>query len=206
MSKTILFYIVLLFFVFINTKTFPQSNISLKASGLNYCFTEYSIQNQFQNKVGNNTKLILEPGMIISYDNFITGDYFSFRIKQGLFIDKMNMKSGFTSIGLRQKIFSSFEHSLNLAIGPCINYRKSWDKIKDYKNEDNYNISGDTEYKILIFNAELEYNYSISPKSDISLSVNYNQPYTIGISAGLRYWFNKKVRNKKKCISCPAFH
>ncbi|OFX58813.1 MAG: hypothetical protein A2046_05570 [Bacteroidetes bacterium GWA2_30_7] len=197
----------ILFFIFlINFKALSQSNFSLKLSGFNYCFTKYSIQNNFQNGLNQKQSLIIEPGFIISYDNFITGDYFSFRLKQGLFIDKLNMKSGFTSLGLRRKLFSNFEHSLNFAIGPSIIYRDSWNKISGYNNEDDYNVNGYIEYKFMIINAEIEYNYSISPKSDISLSINYNQPYTIGFSAGLRYWFNKKVRNKKKCISCPSFH
>lgn len=197
---------ILFIIVLINFKTFSQSNFSIRLSGLNYCFTKYSIQNYFKNGLNKNNSLVLEPGLILTYDSYITGDYFSFRIKQGLYLDKINMKSGFTSIGLRRKIFSNFEHSLNLAVGPCINYRESWINIPNYGNEDNFNYSGNTEYKFLIINAELEYNYSISPKSDISFSINYNQPYTIGFSAGLRYWFNKKVRNKKKCISCPSFH
>ena len=206
MNKGIIVYTFIILFALINIKTYSQSNFSFRISGLNYCFTDYSINNQFQNTLNKNKKILLESGIIITYDNFITGDYFSLRLKQGLFLDKMNMKSGFTSIGLRRKIFSSFEHSLNIAVGPCINYRESWNKISDYDNEDNYKVSGNIEHKFLILNAELEYNYSISPKSDISFSINYNQPYTVGFSVGLRYWFNKKVRNKKKCISCPSFH
>ena len=206
MLKVVLILKTVLIIFLINIKANSQSNFSVRFSGLNYCFTEYSIQNNFKNSINKSNSLILEPGLILTYDNFITGDYFSMRIKQGLFIDKMSNYAGFTSIGLRRKIFSNFEHSLNLAVGPCINYRESWTKITTYENEDNFNSSGNIDYKFMLINAELEYNYSISPKSDISLSINYNQPYTIGISAGLRYWFNKKVRNKKKCISCPAFH
>lgn len=190
----------------ININAYSQSNFSIRFSGINYCFTNYSIQNDLKNSLNKSKKLILEPGFNITYDNFISGDYFSMRIKQGLFIDKMNMKSGFTSIGLRRKLFSRFEHSLNLAVGPSIIYRESWNKISGFNNEDYFSSSGNIDYKFMLINAELEYNYSISPKSDISISINYNQPYTIGISAGLRYWFNKKVRNKKKCISCPSFH
>lgn len=101
---------------------------------------------------------------------------------------------------------TSYKHSANISIGPSIILRENWNDLPNYRNPYNFILlKNGMEYRIKALNLELEYNYQISSKTDLSISLNHSIPHDIALYIGFRFWVNKKIK-KKNCMSCPNFH
>jgi hypothetical protein len=206
MKISFMYFTTILLFITFNSYVFGQSNFGIKINSVSYSFIKSENSQLYVNALNKSKSLLVEPGIILNYEKFLSGDFFSFKIEQGVFKDRMNNVSAYTQIALSRKIFQSYKSSFAISLGPAVLYRKTWTLNPQYENEFNYNKTNNLDYKIQILSAELMYAFQLGSKTDFSVSIKYFQPYAFNPTIGMRYWFNKKVRRKKGCISCPAFH
>ena len=181
-----------------------QNNVSIKFTSLSYQFTETQ-PDIIKLKLSQNGQLALEPGVLLSYEGYASSTT-ALKVTQLFMIDKAMHFAGKTQIMIKFRIVKSFKHSLYFAIGPGLNYRKTWADIAGYIDEPIYNTSSDWQYKLNWLSGEIEYNYYLSKYFDLSVSLNHIQAESIGLAIGIKYWINKTPSKKNRCISCPSFH
>lgn len=179
---------------------YSQANISFQLIGLGVDFGKKENVDLYQTKVANGN-ILLEPGLKIGLEAYAS-DITSLKFVQTARLDACNKLAGSTQILLRFRLFKVWKHSLNIGIGPQAFYRQSWSDIENYQNEKTYK-GLDFQYKIMWISGEIEYNYVMNKKWDFSFSLLHQNPTTLGIGLGAKYWFTRK---SNRCNTCPSFH
>ncbi|HBF87770.1 MAG TPA: hypothetical protein DDX39_03930 [Bacteroidales bacterium] len=195
----------IIFFLLISVNTFSQSNMSLKLSSLGYSFANENA-NLYNNILANNANLPIEPSLIFNYDYFISDDKLSLNFKQIIIYDRVSKLTGLTGFSFRQRLFNYYKHSMNISLGASIYYRQTWEIFSEYKNVENLLSSESIQYKPVSPTAGIEYAYMLNKTLDFIVGIDYFQFKTLNLDFGFRYWISKKIRNNRKCISCPTFH
>lgn len=199
-----LFSLFLLLLIFFNNTITAQNSVSFKANTLTYQFTD--TQPELANlKLTNDGKLAIEPGVIIAYEAYATSNT-ALKLSQAVIFDKTGHLAGATSAMIKFRLLKSFKHSIYAALGPTLHFRKNWADMDEYIDEPIYNSTDEWQHKISWLSAEIEYNYYLNRKMDLSISLNHIQAESIGLAVGVKYWINKKPRKKRGCVSCPGFH
>lgn len=180
-----------------------QSTIQLKMSFLGiHPFNEVN-NHLFENRLDANGIFITEPGLILSFENFLRGDTFAWRGMMGFFSDAASKPAIFIHLGFKQRLLQIWRNSFSLCVGGNLYGRDSWSTIPGYITDNSWGANGDWEYKLGIM-AELEYALFLNDNNDITLSVLYgHQPNTFSFTVGYKYWFSSVIKNPKKCGSCP---
>jgi len=181
-----------------------QNNLSLKFTSLSYQLTENQPE-ILKLKLSENGQLAFEPGFMLAYEGYASSTT-ALKVSQLLLMDKAMHFAGKTQIMIKFRIVKSFKHSLYFAIGPGLNYRKTWSDMEGYVDEPIYNTFSDWQYKLNWLSGEIEYNYYLTKYTDLSISLEHVQAESIGLAVGFKYWINKTPGKKKGCISCPSFH
>ena len=181
--------------------TFSQSNFSVGLTGLGVDFGDCDNAEIYKLKVGSNGKIVLEPGLRFGAEIYAS-PITSLKFVQNVRFDSMEKIAGSTQIMLRFRLFKVYKHSLNIGIGPQVFYRQSWQEIDGYIDEKIYE-SGAAQYKICWLSGELEYNYWITKKCDLSFAINHLSPEVASFAIGVKYWISRK---SNKCNTCPSFH
>ena len=197
--KTILSVI---FLVFINFKILSaQSSLSARLLTVSvHPFAEHNLP-LHQSAIDNNGYITLEPGLILSYDRFLA-EKISFRFSTAVMNDRYNMLAGYSQIILKYKLFKYYKHSFYIGFGPAVFYETDKSNLETWINEDNYNLSGNTLYKIGWISGMLEYNYYLTKEIDFALSLNHSHSKSLALSIGIR--FDIPDPNGKGC-NCPSF-
>lgn len=188
----------------ISLNTFSQSSIGINFSPIGIHPNGIN-QNSliFENKLTNDGSLILEPGYQLNYQKFIHLTILSLEIRQGIHSDAAAKMAGHFGIGLRWKFFHQGKSSLSISVSPIYAYRENWKNIPQYIENDKYKDNGKYQYMFL-FGSELAYNFYIGKRSDINLTLSYNNSRnTLALSIGYRHWINPYVNIKDRdCSSC----
>jgi len=179
-----------------------QNSVSLKLNRLTYQITETQ-PDLLKLKLSSDGQLAVEPGILFSYETYATSNT-ALKLSQALLLDKASHLAGATSIMIKFKVAKSFKHSLYMALGPTFHFRNSWVDMESYLDEPVYNSTETWQHKFSWLSAEIEYNYYINKKTDLSISLNHIQAESVGVAIGFKYWINKKPRKKRGCISCPG--
>ncbi|PLX08361.1 MAG: hypothetical protein C0594_06095 [Marinilabiliales bacterium] len=193
---------ILLFFLITSLLLFAQNNVSFKVLWLGATPYDSEYKHLWENNLTPNGKWIFQPGIVLHYEFFILELDHSIRFQEGILLDVAAQPSAFTHIGYRVRLFKKWRNTVNFGLGPTIFYRSSWKNFDDYQDHGDMEIAGNIEYKFLPIGFELEYDFYVSNKSDISLSFYYMQPKTISLSIGYKYWIHTKIKHKKKCNTC----
>ncbi len=180
-----------------------QNNISLKLTNLSYQLTETQ-PDLIKLKISENGQLALEPGLLFSYEGYASSTT-ALKLVQSIILDKAMHISGMTQLMIKFRLVKSFKHSFYFGFGPAYHYRKSWADMEGYVDEPIYNESTDWQHRLNWLSGEIEYNYYLTKRSDLSISINHTQAESIGIAFGYKYWLNKNPGKKKGCVSCPSF-
>ncbi len=154
-----------------------------------------------QNKIDKLGYLTFEPGLILSYDKYLIKK-FSLRISTSAMKDRFNGVSGYSQIILKLKALKQFKHYLFLGLGPSVFYETNKFNNPNYTNEENFNLSNNTIYKFFWLSGMIEYNYYVSKKMDLALTLNHIHPHSIALTVGIR--FELPDPNGKGC-DCPSF-
>ncbi|MBI4646679.1 MAG: hypothetical protein HY738_08855 [Bacteroidia bacterium] len=179
-----------------------QTNVNLKITGLGFSVKRSEYSMLFENNIDKAGHWIFEPGLLLSYEYYVLEYDHSVRFQQGVLLDIAAQPCGYTQIYYRMRVWKVWRNSVNFGIGPEIYYRASWNRFADYKDHGDMDIIGNAEYRLMPFSAELEYDYYLSNRSDFSISVAYNQPFTITLAVGYKFWISTKIKHKRKCSTC----
>ncbi|QHL87045.1 hypothetical protein GU926_06180 [Nibribacter ruber] len=134
---------------------------------------------------------VVNLGGSVSYEQFLKGDKFSIKAIQALYADCALQLAGFTHLGVRAVIFELGRHSLNGGLGPTLVYRRNWSTLDGYNMSTSF-FAGDPndawQYKMIWYAGELEYNYRLSDRTDLSTSFVPGYPNIMSLSFGVRVW------------------
>lgn len=180
-----------------------QSTIQLQFTPIGiHPFTETNLH-LFENKIDANGLFIIEPCLILGYDNFILEDILSWRCKLGFLNDAAAHPAFLLHLGLKQRIIQIWRNSFAVGLGLNLHGRESWSNITGYIPESNWKKNGDWEYKFGLL-CEIEYSFFINDKNDITISGIYgHQHKTFTFTIGYKYWLSSTIKHPRKCGSCP---
>lgn len=94
--------------------------------------------------------------------------------------------------------------SFYIGLGPALLVRYSWNRFGEnytssgYFNETNSKRFGEIQWKFAPITIELEYDYAINPKNQISLSFTPGVPTAMIFSIGWKHWLHIKEFDKFK--------
>ncbi|MFW6244455.1 MAG: hypothetical protein ACOC36_01070, partial [Fibrobacterota bacterium] len=95
-----------------------------------------------------------------------------------------------THIGLRGRIFQSGKHSLNGGFGPTLLFRRNWYHVPDYDDSFAFFHGAKEDYwqhRFIWYGGELEYNYALRDRIDLSVTFVPGYPDLMNLSFGIRY-------------------
>jgi len=192
----------LIFLVFISFGILSAQS-SLSARLLTVSVHPFAEQNLplHQNTIDNSGYITFEPGLILSYDRFLAKKI-SFRFSTAVMNDRYNTLAGYSQIMLKYKLLKYYKHSFYIGFGPAVFYETDKSNVDGWINEDKYNLSGNTLYKIGWISGMLEYNYYLTKKIDFAVSLNHSHSKSFALSLGVR--FDIPDPNGKGC-DCPSF-
>lgn len=167
-------------------------NIGLKFMGLSiHPKGAYGNEVLMPHKLDKHAYLVMNWGAMLAYERFFFGKFLSIKMVQGFYADCAAQFAGFTSIGIRVRIFKLGCHQLYGGMGPTVLYRRNWFRLAGYK--DTHYFQGGREdfwqYKLLWYGGELEYRYALCERMDISTTFVPGYPDLLCLSFGFTYNF-----------------
>lgn len=154
-------------------------------------------------KLTKDASLVFQPGIDFSYVVH-TSPTLGVGVNKVLFLNTSNRINGAFRLQLVVQLLKSYKHTLNVGVGPAFHYRTDEPEISIYSDQYLYTNSGTGfDYKVMWLSGELVYNYTITKKTDLSISFNHTEPEAVSLTAGFRYWISKKA--KGKACNCPTF-
>jgi len=178
-----------------------QNSVSVKVISLTaHPFTEQNLL-LHQNTINNSGTLTIEPGVILSFENFFTKKT-SIRMSASVISDRYNTISGFGQLSLKYKVIKIYKHSFSVAFGPTFHYTSIKPELPTYINDNNYTVGDNLLYKISWLSGFVEYNYSLNKNVNFAATINNIHPKSLGLSLGLRIQIPNP--NGKGC-DCPSY-
>lgn len=182
---------------------FAQSNISIRFRTVSILTMQDANYEMFSMKMDQNGIVVFEPGIMLSFEQYVVEDYASVKVIQAAYADPAGSFAGFTHLGLRYRapLSDRKAHSIYFGLGPTLYYRESWALNELYIPEKDIITSsnGNSQLYFNFFNLEFEYSHQISKKSDLTFSVNYGYPHAINIGFGYKFWFKRKFKRGCGC-------
>lgn len=198
MARLLLYIKLLLFAVVL--KTFGQNNLTSGFYFLNVNFFGDKNSKLYKMPNWSNALFSIEPGVSLSYEFFYDVD-FSSKLETQFFIDALGDWATNLAFKFRFRFYSFRDNYWVVGLGPAVYARHNWQLNSDY-TDDGYKLYKSVQYKIWPLSAEVEYNYIISRKTDLFISLMQPKPISFTMALGLRYWFNHK---SSKCYTCPSY-
>lgn len=178
--------------VSIHTMAQYRQNLSLKFMGLSlHPLGGGGNSDIMPHKLDKNAYLVMNLGVLLSYERFIVKEIVSAKFIQGIYADCAARFAGVSSIGIRALIFKSGGHRLYGGIGPSVLYRRNWFDLDGY--DDTGYFKGGKEdrwqYKFLWYGGELEYKAALTERFDLSITFVPGYPELMCLSVGVSYQF-----------------
>ena len=150
------------------------------------------------NKLDDKAYFVLNLGGFVGYERYIWQDIVSLKLTQGVFTDCSDGKAGFTHLGLRGILYDKGKHHAMMGFGPMLFYRDSWTRFPDYEDKGVFGLARNKtiQYKFFWYGLEVEYDYRLSKKTDLSVTFTPGLPFVIAYAVGFKYWINKDFRIK----------
>ncbi len=178
-----------------------QSNLSLDFTSIGLDFGDGENVPIYKLKASENGKTILEPGIRLAGEAY-SSDVVSLKVAQTIRMDEMHKLAMSTQLCVRLRLMKIYKHSINIAVGPQIFYRQTWQSEAGYIDEGVYK-SGSFQSKMTWLSGELEYNYYLNKHNDLSICIFHLNPEAAGVAVGFKHWISRK---SNKCNTCPSFH
>ena len=166
-----------------------KNAVTAKLFGVSVHLRESPYPEMFPNRLDDKGYITFNYGAIVGYDRFVVRDVISVRVEQGLYADCAAKLAGFTHIGWRGLIFRRGRHSLNGGIGPTLVYRRDWNENDAYVDDGYFKRHGEWQYKFYWYAGELEYNYRLKGRTDLSVNLVPGIPELVSFGIGLRKRF-----------------
>ena len=180
-----------------------QKDFSIKAYGTTADFWDKHNPAIYPGKLDETGRYLLEPGIVMSFESYSSfHELFAFEIVQGLYFDAAQQFAGFSHFGVRRKFLQIWKHSVTIGFGPTFHYWQSRDNLAGYERDESITNNYGWEYRFAWISGELEYNFYLSKKSDISVAIYNIHPTAFTLAIGYTYWITRK--QSKNC-NCPGY-
>lgn len=179
-----------------------QTNIAFKLHTVSGSYKQSEYKTLFENNIDDNGRFVFAPGLLFSYEYCILEFDHALKFTQGLYFDLAAQPNMFTQVLYRNRLTKVWRHTFTFGVGPALYYRSSWSRFSDYKDHGDLYLYKNWEYRLIPLSCELEYDFYINNKSDVSFALHYHQPKTISVTLGYKYWISTKIKHKKKCSTC----
>jgi len=192
--------VLFLFFLIIPVVGFSQDNFSAKFFGFSFHPDGDVNADNMPTKVDKNGVLVVNIGVYLGYEKFVFKDKLSIKTATAFYSDCGGLFSGLVHVGFRGVIVQFDKFSINGGLGPTFIYRRSWySKFDDYINSGFYsgNETDFWQYKFLWYGGELEFNYRLNDRLDLSTTFIPGYPKLLELSFGVRYRFKKQQNTAK---------
>lgn len=195
--------IIILLLLIINTKLTSQTALSLKFAPVSFHPFKENNKKFFENKIDANALFVIEPCVILSSETFIYSDELNVRFMLGGMSDAVSHAALFFQAGLKYRLFQTYRSGFSIGAGVVFYGRESRLEDNGFYPEKFWGRNGTWEYSIGGL-GEIEYNFMLSEKHDLLLSLMYGTEIKIfTIAVGYRFWLSTVIKNPKKCGSCP---
>lgn len=149
------------------------------------------------NKLDKKATLVLNWGGVVHYERFIFRKRLSIKLAQGAYSDCAQLFAGHTHLAFRLNLLNSNRHDLRVGFGPTLVYRKSWDRLPGYVQQNRYlKTKGNWQYAFVWYGGEVEYDYRIAKNWDLNFHVIPGLPDFFTFGLGFRYWLRPIPGNK----------
>jgi len=184
-SKIIQFLMILLL-IMTNVK-FANAEViySIKLIGLTGHLKKNQNPHLYRIKFDKKGKMVINLGLVLSAEYFIYKEVLSIKFAQAFMLDCAFLPSGFTHLGLRLCAHSG-RHTFTIGNGPTLFYRQDWRNLPAYHDEGLLKRSGNMQYRFFWYAGEVEYDYALSGKPDLSISLIPGPPVFFTIAPGIR--------------------
>lgn len=150
-------------------------------------------------KLDKRAHVVANFGGFAGVERFVYKNYISVKLIQGLFTDCSGGWCSVTHIGARMLCLQRPKHRIYFGIGPAYMVRNSWTRFGDaYESSGFFNVDstrnfGVVQHKFLPVSFELEYDWVITPKNQLSVSFTPGIPLACIVSVGWKHWFSLRT-------------
>jgi len=187
----------LAFALCMTSNLFAQSTITVKYYGLTiHPFGDETAHLQ-PRKLDNQARLVLNHGVFVGYERYLNKNWISVKTIQGLFRDCSNGIGFVSHIGGRATLYDSEKHRFAIGVGPTFIARESWRRFgPTYRSSGFFNEStterwGPVQWKFAVYSVDLEYDFKLSAKDNLSISLTPGIPLANICSIGWKHIFGE---------------
>jgi hypothetical protein len=165
-----------------------QSNFNFKLNTLGHTFNPVEASDGGNLQLNGAGTLVLQPGLILSYEKFIVNKFISIRVNQGFLLNELQQSDGLSGLSAHISVYKRWKTAINFGLGFSTLYSMD-----------------DMDRSSFSPVAALELNYFLSKETDLSFAINNTYHEAINLSIGMRYWISKDHKKSFKCNTCPDF-
>jgi hypothetical protein len=138
-------------------------------------------------KLDPNAYFVVEQGLFLGYEHRVF-DRAYIKTAAAYNMDCANVPAGFLHIGFYYQIVSKKRHKLSVGLGPTFVFREDWHQFPEYIEDEFFkdSVYGKWQYRFVIF-GDIEYNYQISRKTLLNVSLIPGGHLVMTFSFGLKY-------------------
>lgn len=190
----------------IHQLNFAQSTITVKYFGMTiHPLGDRTAQIQ-PYKLDHNARFVLNFGGFVGYERFVYKDLISLKAIQGVFSDCSGGFASVSHLGVRALLLDHKNHRLYFGVGPTLIIRDSWRRFGDqYQPSGYFNYYqskrfGELQWKFIVYGCELEYDYLITERNNLSVSLTPGVPLACVLSVGWKHWFKWERKEEEEFV------
>lgn len=182
-----LFLLALLFLLKLSPVS-AQWAFGVKFMGISYHPGKNANLQYYDIPLSKHKRVVLNIGLAFTAEYMFYGN-FSVKAEQALFRDCAGKLAGMSMLNIRYTADLGKAGNASGGIGPFFYYRKTWTNFEGYNDEGYFRLSHNRKWqtKFVWYGGELEYNYPINERFDISANIFPGIPVVYVFSPGIRY-------------------
>ena len=152
-------------------------------------------------KLDKNAVFVLNHGLFVGYERFVYKELVSVKFIQGFLQDCSKGFASVTHLGVRATLYQTDKHRFIFGIGPTLIARESWSRFgkqyisSNFFNEHEHPKFGPIQWRFITYGIDLEYDYCISEKNNISISLTPGFPLANIVSVGWKHWITPLTKD-----------
>lgn len=161
--------------------------IGVKLMGVSIHTDEHTNGHLYKSTIGKSKRVALHVGIAVTTE-YMFNDWFSMKVDQVAFRDCAGKFAGMTMFNLRYTQQFGRMGNGSVGMGPFFYYRKNWIPIVGYVDDGYFKESANKKWqtKFVWYGGELEHNYPLNNKLDISTNILPGIPVVVAVASGVR--------------------
>lgn len=161
--------------------------VGVKLMGVSIHTDQHANGHLYKNTIGKSKRVAFHLGLALTTE-YMFNDWFSMKVDQVAFRDCAGNFSGMSMFNLRYTQDFGKGGNGSVGMGPFFYYRKSWIPIDGYVDDGYFKESKNKAWqtKFVWYGGELEYNYPINDRVDLSTNILPGIPVVVAVASGVR--------------------